>query len=201
MPPPATAAEFLASRVVNLVPQNSSVDDSTCPICYEEYGEDDQNRQKPALGRVVQERPVRVPCGHIFGRRCLETHVNINGGQSPNNRCPFCRKRFFGLADAAELQGFVDRAEALEETSRQVLDEVTRATQALDDADAALEVGELDWETVNKLYLEVVELDEQQKAIGLQLTVIHNEAVEAGIGGEGMMQLRAANDDNGLEED
>jgi hypothetical protein len=70
------------------------LDHKDCPICYYPYhiGEYD----------YLDEVPVRIePCGHIFGRRCLEAHIN-NTGAAYRNKCPYCRALLFPLASDRE---------------------------------------------------------------------------------------------------
>lgn len=74
----------------------------TCPICHEDYIEFSSS---PTLDGLDQEWPVRVDCvaeqsglkrccGHIFGRRCLDKHIQSLAGW--RNKCPICRDIWFG---------------------------------------------------------------------------------------------------------
>lgn len=59
-----------------------------CPICANSYI---RNLEEQSLGgEVPKEIPVRLPCGHIIGRKCihyLAWHANASTGVV----CPFCR--------------------------------------------------------------------------------------------------------------
>jgi hypothetical protein len=85
----ANSKEFLAQGIVKhdfiTTPSDfvtpSYTTDHDCPICYETYG-----------GKVTRsnEDAVRITaCGHVLGRKCLETHVA--SGQLSSRLCPMCR--------------------------------------------------------------------------------------------------------------
>ena len=64
---------------------------SDCPICKEEYGDDDTAR-----------KPVTIPCGHRFHTVCLAVLFVPVGTTEwnedyPNGRCPLCRTQLFHL--------------------------------------------------------------------------------------------------------
>lgn len=64
--------------------------DSRCMICQHEYGLDilDTDTIEEA------EEAVRLPCGHLAGRKCISTWLESDDGDS----CPMCRKTFFRVA-------------------------------------------------------------------------------------------------------
>jgi len=47
-------------------------------------------------------------CRHIFGRRCLEKHVNSRGAW--HNKCPLCRQMWWGAAYEAPHHSSRERA-------------------------------------------------------------------------------------------
>lgn len=58
--------------------------DRECPICCRNYGEID-----PATG--TSEHPVRLPCTHVYGQKCLADWFN-SGRSDANSQCPSCRR-------------------------------------------------------------------------------------------------------------
>ena len=79
----------------------STLEDRACPICHEPYIE---ASAKQETQDTTQEWPVSVDlvaewfghkkcCGHVMGRRCLETHLTTPGEWS--NKCPICRDIWF----------------------------------------------------------------------------------------------------------
>lgn len=73
-------------------------DSRTCPICSEPFIEPQNKRPDP---EDTEEWAMRVDmsatdykstkcCRHIFGRRCLEKHINSKGAW--HNKCPLCRQ-------------------------------------------------------------------------------------------------------------
>lgn len=80
---------------------NIPPDSRTCPICSEPYIEPLKARPRP---EDTDEWAMRVDmsatdegstkcCGHIFGRRCLEKHINSQGAW--HNKCPLCRQAWW----------------------------------------------------------------------------------------------------------
>ena len=61
----------------------SSLDeeDRTCSICYDEYGVARPEAEEPA------EDPVKMPCGHVFGKLCITTWLE------EHCTCPACRHK------------------------------------------------------------------------------------------------------------
>lgn len=70
-------------RVVDVM--DLAKDDRECPICLDKYiaGEDEDR---------IEEKPVKLVCDHVFGKRCLATLIATSEG--PNLVCPFCRKEY-----------------------------------------------------------------------------------------------------------
>jgi hypothetical protein len=119
-PLPETAPAQMPSRNFILfttpVPISSLDDDSKlCPICTEPYVEFEPNSYTSSMvstsrpdtadsNDFIPECAVKVHlsassegksklCGHIFGRHCLEQHLNSKGDF--RNRCPLCRNVWF----------------------------------------------------------------------------------------------------------
>lgn len=70
-----------------------------CMICLEEYGQPSEDR--------IAEQPVRLPCGHIYGEKCLRQWMATR----PSSICTLCRRSFgiSGDAAAAVATGAHDR--------------------------------------------------------------------------------------------
>ena len=58
--------------------------DDTCHICLEKYGQ--------STTTSAAEKPLRLPCGHVFGNECLAKYlVADNDDGFKNSACPLCR--------------------------------------------------------------------------------------------------------------
>lgn len=74
------------------VAEVSSDPDSSCPFCHQRYfttpseAAGGSNQQG---GRVRNERPLRLHCGHIIGRTCL--HIILAQSERDRRQCPVCR--------------------------------------------------------------------------------------------------------------
>lgn len=95
---------------------NLGFEDRNCPICQDEYIEPQMER--PEIDNIGEwalrvdisatEEKSTACCRHVFGRWCLEKHVN---SQAPwYNRCPLCRMEWWvtpRLADTSpeSIQG------------------------------------------------------------------------------------------------
>jgi hypothetical protein len=53
-----------------------------CNICNSHFGETNENE--------IAEKPVMLPCGHIFGNNCIRIWMLTSGGDTPPT-CPYCR--------------------------------------------------------------------------------------------------------------
>lgn len=78
-PPRKSDAEFL-SGLEQIALEDLHADDRFCPICLDPYvapseGEPSEN----------EERPVKLPCGHVFGQSCVSTL------RHESYKCPMCR--------------------------------------------------------------------------------------------------------------
>lgn len=80
------ATKFL--RILAIIGHDYVVpEESTCYICQEEYYTGDE-----------LEIPTRLPCGHVFGGRCLEKWLDPHS-ERPVNTCPLCRCKLFDFDD------------------------------------------------------------------------------------------------------
>ncbi|KAL8671698.1 MAG: hypothetical protein Q9168_003798 [Polycauliona sp. 1 TL-2023] len=59
-------------------------DDNDCSICLETYSSSLSD---------AGESPVSLPCGHVFGFKCLERYLSPFG--YAKNSCPICRRKLF----------------------------------------------------------------------------------------------------------
>ncbi|KAF2873905.1 hypothetical protein BDV95DRAFT_593200 [Massariosphaeria phaeospora] len=79
--------KFLSTQVLPTT-ANDPPEDSTCPICYDEYNQD----------RHAAMRIHRAQCRHVFGSSCLNKwfqHRNNPNNEYLVNLCPFCREEWF----------------------------------------------------------------------------------------------------------
>jgi hypothetical protein len=76
-------------------------DRRTCPICIEPYIEPSTSRPSPKdtyewairVDISATDAGIRKCCGRIFGRLCLEKHINSPGVW--HNKCPLCREEWW----------------------------------------------------------------------------------------------------------
>ncbi|KAH7402888.1 hypothetical protein BKA66DRAFT_404477 [Pyrenochaeta sp. MPI-SDFR-AT-0127] len=84
------------------------VGDRKCPLCHELYVEpvhqnksNDTEKEWPvSITIAAQWSGLKRCCGHIFGRRCLEKHLQASGAW--RNKCPICRDVWFDNTAANE---------------------------------------------------------------------------------------------------
>jgi hypothetical protein len=79
--PLPTRDQFLSSpsSLRRVRPEDLTDGDIPCTICLEAYGDGDE-----------PENPVRLPCGHVVGERCIQTHLNsLDYNGLYQNTCPF----------------------------------------------------------------------------------------------------------------
>lgn len=77
--------EFLANGATQLSSIALPADEKEGSICYVEFGNSAEEEVEDAV-KIKK-------CGHIFGQRCLQTHVAGAGNSA--RRCPMCRTRLF----------------------------------------------------------------------------------------------------------
>ena len=62
-------------------------DEIDCPICYRDYYTGNSENES--------EDAVRIGCGHVYGRRCLDKWIQ------ENDTCPTCRGKLDLVDDIA----------------------------------------------------------------------------------------------------
>lgn len=105
--------DFLArglTPITATTAQNSDRGDTTeCFICKEPYTESTTDTDGNAT-TTVNDEPVSIPCGHIFGRECITAWVgtaNAQTAQSSNQgtTCPTCRAELFTFGTVQPANG------------------------------------------------------------------------------------------------
>jgi hypothetical protein len=122
------ARSMIVDTFACVVPLSESIDSKDensgcCPVCQNSYialyiGQDNQdagdqndpkNLQDPStlpepafrIEDLLADYPVRIKyCGHIIGKRCLETWMKtpkIDEAKFPHRTCPFCRAKLEGV--------------------------------------------------------------------------------------------------------
>ena len=72
--------------------------DQGCGICLQTYvraikSSKSQEASKPFYRYIYKERPIQLPCCHVFGHRCIKQWLSPKSeGGSQHNTCPMCRK-------------------------------------------------------------------------------------------------------------
>ena len=85
-----SVARFINS--LSDIPNAALEEESECAICRGKYG------QKVSMDGGKPEEPVRLPCGHVFGRLCLQVLLNPKADGGWENRiCPLCRREIEGI--------------------------------------------------------------------------------------------------------
>lgn len=92
--------------------------DPTCPICHNPYASPPPPYTHPLLPDGNPEYAIQIhdrgSCTHVFGRRCVETHIR---GRDPwSHSCPMCRAEWFPAPHSGR---------------REVLEQVERALNGL----------------------------------------------------------------------
>lgn len=89
--PPAPELIQLFSTLPVLHPEDLSEEDSQCNICFESFKPAHEVASRAAPGEI-NEKAIRLPCGHIFGDICFQKwHFPFGVGLN----CPFCRAENF----------------------------------------------------------------------------------------------------------
>jgi hypothetical protein len=81
--------DFISPKIKVVPPGTIQPEHEKCGIC---WGSLTTNDPEACSGRGAR----RLPCGHIFGRKCLVSTFNIGNEDQPRgtNRCPACRQQF-----------------------------------------------------------------------------------------------------------
>ena len=96
-------AQFSPSQVEDFLQTSSPVgistlekDDQKCSICMSEYVKERGDTNKPVmeseqglLGEDAPEKPIKLPCGHVFGEWCIKVWL-----LKQRASCPICRFQF-----------------------------------------------------------------------------------------------------------
>ena len=99
-------SHFLSAHTVPLalasLPSNSP-QDQRCPICHNPYTCPSADHVHPLYPPGPLEYAVQIhdrgACAHIFGRRCIESH--IRSGKPWSHTCPICRAQWFPAPNRA----------------------------------------------------------------------------------------------------
>ena len=101
--------------------------DRRCAMCLEDYWDALTHKEQRKLKKEPDcktEDQIKLPCGHIFGDKCLERHLKPESqGGDGRDFCPLCRRVFFStttVEDEEENSGDEpddpdDRSETLTE--------------------------------------------------------------------------------------
>ena len=78
----------------DLVKERKRGKDAECGICQREF--DDQHVHPENSSGFTQERPITLPCSHVYGEECLRKWLSpASKGGGNANTCPSCRKVLF----------------------------------------------------------------------------------------------------------
>jgi hypothetical protein len=83
-------SDFISPKIKIVPPGTIQPEHEKCGICWGSLTTSDP--EEACSGRGAR----RLPCGHIFGRKCLVSTFNIGSEGQPRgtNRCPACRQLF-----------------------------------------------------------------------------------------------------------
>ena len=109
-PPPARRVFAADVSLWNAVNGSNLSPDSQCPICLDDYS--------------ASHEAVRSPCGHLFGRRCIERSL-----LRTNNSCPSCRATLIQSAEELEILRYRIQQYDLHEAQERSLQEFLTAKQ------------------------------------------------------------------------
>jgi hypothetical protein len=87
------------------------LEDPTCSICFNDYN-------TPCSDKGVVETDVKLPCGHIFGSRCLMRYFSPTPNGGNGNACPTCKYELFKAWPKPKLDES-ERTTQLEELEEQ----------------------------------------------------------------------------------
>lgn len=87
------AQQFVAT-LPRITLQDLPKDSRQCPICLDDYDQ--------ASADQVAEEPVKLPCSHMVGSRCLEIWLN-EPNEANKATCPHCRYELFQESTSPEI--------------------------------------------------------------------------------------------------
>ena len=119
-------------------------DDQNCGICRLEYSYSSSSNISDQ--EDPPEKPVLLPCGHVFGQHCLKTWLSPAPEGGNSNACPMCRHKLFeaGPGDDAFMIDTLDHFRRLEEMNfiqDPVVRMVYRGQRAAPTGDEAVQLG------------------------------------------------------------
>lgn len=92
--------------------------DRTCTICERQYQATAISTTMTPwtqLAPPLTEEPIRLPCGHVFGERCIQLRAFPPPHGRNQNSCPMCRDPIFVLSEAQERQYEIELQEMEDE--------------------------------------------------------------------------------------
>lgn len=83
--------KILMDAVAEDIAKNTSDFEAFCPVCLEDYitpGE--EAILGPEKASQLNEKPLKLYCGHVLGHNCFKQMMNMTGGDV--RKCPICRR-------------------------------------------------------------------------------------------------------------
>ncbi|KAL8799141.1 MAG: hypothetical protein Q9182_006116 [Xanthomendoza sp. 2 TL-2023] len=110
-----TLSEDLVNIVMFSTPSTKSTSkEDKCHICLQAFSESGED-------------PVQLPCGHIFGKHCINDWRT--GKIKPG--CPLCRRRYTTTLEEMHVEGHAQRQKVQNSKTLKTLDEAVQAYLAL----------------------------------------------------------------------
>lgn len=102
IPTPHSAVTKFVSDLPILDTASLRDEQKTCHICMESF-----------TSEFVQDLPILLPCGHIFGKNCVVKWLTSDGDKSPRS-CPMCRAELLPQLQLPSLEPFWDQLREIE---------------------------------------------------------------------------------------